>query len=129
MNFEPLFDEEADIGQLNPYAPAEIQRMKDELKHNKARARMLRFELERKRRFRATEEAKQRKKEDELKAQVANLEKIRHNMETKANDVRRENEMREIGELLMQLTNMEEKVAAARKSTMGDVSKVSTNGT
>ena len=60
MNFEPLIDEEADTVQLNPYSPAEIQRMKDELKTNRARARMLRFELERKRRFRATEEAKQR---------------------------------------------------------------------
>ena len=45
-------------------------------------------------------------------------------METKANDVRRETEMREIGELLMQLTNMEEKVTAMRKSTVNDVSKV-----
>ena len=60
MNFEPLQDEDADISQLSPYTPAEIRRMKDELKTNRARSRILRFELERKRRFRDTFEAKER---------------------------------------------------------------------
>jgi hypothetical protein len=60
MNFEPLQDEDADITELSPYSPAEIRRMKDELKTNRAKSRILRLELERKRRFRDTLAAKQR---------------------------------------------------------------------
>jgi hypothetical protein len=59
-----------------------------------------------------------------LKGDVENLEKIRANMETKANDKRRDDDMREIGQLLLQLSGLESKAADKKKLKLQNDSKV-----
>ena len=59
---------------------------------------------------------------------VQHLEKVRANMETKANDKRRDDDMHAIGQLLLQLNEVESQVAQVRKLSDQDRLKVRVRG-